>query len=73
MLDRGFSSSAMDKYLPGIRQVHLANGVNLPCLRTPYVKLVLEGRKHQDTARKRDGLVTVRLPITPYMLMLLKF
>ena len=72
MLNRGLSSSTMDTYLAGIRQVHLVNGVNLPCLRTPLVKLVLEGRKHQDTAKKRAGLTTVRLPVTPKVLLLLK-
>ena len=72
MINRGLSSSTMDSYLAGIRQIHLTNGVSLPILRTPLVKQIIEGKKHIDAVERRLNKKPVRLPVTPNVLKLLK-
>ena len=72
MIERGLAASTMDSYLAGIRQTHLASGENLPLLRTPLIKQILEGKKHLDSIDKRLHLKPVRLPVTPDVMKLLK-
>ena len=72
MIERGLAASTMDSYLAGIRQTHLASGVNLPVLRTPIIKQILDGKKHLDAIEKRLHLKPVRMPVTPDVMKLLK-
>ena len=72
LISRNLSTSTINTYLAGLRQVHLANGVNLPILRTPVVDQVLEGRKHLDAIRNNLGETAKRLPVTPNVMKLIK-
>lgn len=73
MIARNLSASTMESYMAGVRQTHLANGVCLPILRTPIVKQILEGKKHEDAMARKLGVKPIRLPVTPDVLKLLKY
>ena len=73
MIARNLSANTMESYIAGIRQTHLSNGVCLPILRTPIVKQILEGKKHEDSIAKKLEKKPIRLPVTPDILKLLKY
>ena len=72
LLDSGLSAATVDSYISGIKQVHLAAGLNPPDLRTPLVSTVIKGKRNLDNNDKRAGNKTTRIPITPNMLRYLK-
>ena len=54
----------VDKYLSGLRKIHLAEGVDIPSLRDPIVKLILSGKKNLDNIREKLEGKIKRDPVT---------
>ena len=69
---RKVSSSTVNSYLAGLRQLHLVNGVEIPLLRPPIVAQLLEGKKNVEVILARQGRKQKRLPVTLNVMKLLK-
>ena len=61
---RGLAGTTIETYLAGIRQMHVARGIEEQCFRTERVKLIIRGLKHRDTTEKRRAGQEGRKPIT---------
>ena len=72
LIKRGVRASTIEVYLSGIRAAHLESGLNPPNIRTDRIKLIINGKSHEDCQKKQTGELTTRLPITPNMLKLFK-
>ena len=72
LLDRNVSHATIDKYLSGVRQLHLAAGQPNPNLRTDLVKQIIKGRQHQNNIEKTIGENKSRIPVTPNIMLLIK-
>lgn len=71
--ERNLKSKIIDKYLSGLRMVHLSEGLDLPCLREPIVKLTLSGKHNWDSVKEKiGGNSNKRDPITFDMMKLFK-
>ena len=51
--ERQVKSKTIEKYLSGLRMVHMTQGVDIPCLREPMVKLILSGKHNWDNMKER--------------------
>ena len=69
---RKVSSSTVNSYLAGLRQLHLVNGVEIPLLRPPIVAQLLEGKKNVEIIIARQEKKQKRLPVTLNVMKLLK-
>ena len=69
---RKVSSSTVNSYLAGLRQLHLVNGVEIPLHRPPIVAQLLEGKKNVEVILARQGRKQKRLPETLNVMKLLK-
>ena len=64
---RGLMGTTVDKYLSGVRMVHLSLGYDEPCLREPIIKLIVKGRKNWDAVnakligKRGKSLVTITM------------
>ena len=61
---RKVKSVTVDKYLSGLRMIHLTQGLDIPSLRDPIVKLILTGKKNWDNVRETLEGKTKRDPVT---------
>jgi hypothetical protein len=72
-VDRGLSGATVSCYLSGLRQLHVMRGIEPSRhLRSDLVKLVLKGKKNEDTIIKKWGAAKHRLAITESIMLLLK-
>ena len=62
--ERQVKSKTIEKYLSGLRMVHMTQGVDIPCLREPMVKLILSGKHNWDNMKERLDGKRKRDPIT---------
>ena len=69
---RKVKAITIEKYLSGLRMVHMAQGSDLPCLREPIVKLILTGRKNWDNIKEKLEGKKKRDPVTVDMMKFLK-
>ena len=69
---RKVSVSTIEKYLSGIRLVHLKKGFNVPALRPEIVKVVLTGLSQKEKIQIRIGKKVERLPVTISVLELIR-
>ena len=69
---RNVSVSTIDKYLSGIRLMHLKEGYNVPALRPDIVQSVLVGLEQQENVEKRLKGKVERLAVTKSVLKLIK-
>ena len=69
---RKVAAATIEKYLSGIRMLHLKQGYNVPALRPDIVKTVLVGLEQQENVEKRLGGKTERLAVTTSVLKLIK-
>ena len=72
LLERNLSHATIDKYLSGLRQLHLVAGFPDPNLRTDLLKQIIKGRKNQNTVEETVGECKSRIPITPKLMLLMK-
>ena len=72
LLDRNLSASTISTYVASLRHLHMTNGHSVTTLRSATVDLLIEGRKHLDAIKKREGKNADRLPVTPTVMRLLK-
>ena len=72
LIDRKVKSNTCEKYLSGIRMLHLTKGLDAPALRPAIVTLLLKGRENfeqiQETLNKKEK----RIPVTVIVMKLLK-
>ena len=68
LMSRGLSTSTINSYLAGVRQAHLVKNIELPVLRSPIIKQILEGTKKIDALKQRLGEKPKRLAVTPLIL-----
>ena len=68
---RGVKHATITNYLAGVRQLHIAKGMEPPVLRSQLVNLILSGVKNMDKL-KEEGAGKERLPMTMSMMKLLK-
>ena len=69
---RKVSVGTIEKYLAGIRLLHLKEGHNVPALRPDIVKSVLVGLEQQENIEKRLSGKAERLAVTTSVLKLIK-
>jgi len=69
---RNVKASTVNSYLAGVRQLHIATGLEPPNLRSSLVKLVLKGVSNRDGIQKRSGGKKGRLPMTLNMMLIFK-
>jgi hypothetical protein len=69
---RKVSVGTIEKYLSGIRLMHLKKGFNVPALRPDIVKSVLVGMEQQENVEKRLKGKAERLAVTTTVLKLIK-
>jgi hypothetical protein len=69
---RKVKGTTINSYLSGIRQLHIARGMDPPNIRDGFINLVLKGKMNKDAAEKRSGTQRTRLPVTVNVMMLLK-
>ena len=67
---RKVKANTISSYLAGIRQQHLALGMEAPAIRSPMVKLILKGRRNMDCISDRQK--PTRLPMTIKLMKTLK-
>ena len=72
MDERKVKASTIEKYLSGLRMIHLTEGTEIPCLREPMVKLILTGRKNWDNLKERTENKSKRDPVTAEMMKFFK-
>ena len=61
-------ASSIEKYLSGLRMIHIAQGLDIPSLREPIVKLILTGKKNWDNVREKLNDKNKRDPVTLEMM-----
>lgn len=68
---RNLSSSTIENYLAGVRQIHITKGFPVPSFRTDLVKAILKGKQNSE---KIENLTPrqIRLPATINIMKLLK-
>jgi hypothetical protein len=70
---RGLKGATIRGYLAGLRQLHIARGIDPPqALRSELVKQMLRGLTNSDGMAKRTGEHRGRLPITTGVMLLIK-
>jgi len=70
---RNVKGTTVNSYIAGVRMLHIIKGAALPVLRSDFIKLVLTGVKHKETASKLRGTSPrERQPITADVMRLLK-
>ena len=69
---RGVKSITIDKYLSGLRMIHLTKGHDIPCLREPIVKLILTVRTNWDNIKEELEGKRRRDPVTISMMKFFK-
>ena len=73
MMDkRKIRANSIDKYLSGLRMLHLTQGFDAPCLRDPIVKLILTGRSNWDNIKDKLEGRKQRDPVTLDMMKFFK-
>ena len=72
LLKENLSAGTIESYLSGLRQAHLAAGLQGNGLRSEFVKQVIRGRKNQAITNQSNPSTSKRLPITPAILALIK-
>ena len=72
LIERNVSHATIDKYLSGLRQLHLVAGFPDPNLRTDLIKQIIKGRKNQNTVEETVGECKARIPVTPKLMLLIK-
>lgn len=70
--ERKVAVGTIEKYLAGIRLMHLKNGYNVPALRPDIVKSVLTGLEQQENVEKRLKGKPERMAVTTSVLKLIK-
>ena len=70
--ERRVAVGTIEKYLAGIRLMHLKNGYNVPALRPDIVKSVLTGFEQQENVEKRLKGKSERMAVTTSVLKLIK-
>ena len=68
LLNRKLSTPTINAYLSGLRQTHLAQGLDIPTLRTPLINQILDGTKKLDAIKANSGEKRTRLAVTPLVL-----
>ena len=68
--NRNLSVSTINSYLAGLRQLHLAKGLQIPNIRSDLVSLILSGKKNVDLLYPVEK--PTRIPVTPTILRILK-
>ena len=68
--NRNLSASTINSYLAGLRQLHLAKGLQLPNIRSDLVNQILAGKKNVDLLL--PVIKPTRIPVTPTILRILK-
>lgn len=71
LTERKLSSSTVENYLAGVRQIHIMKGIQVPNFRTDLVKTVLKGQQNFDKGNKLSTKFK-RLPATINIMKLLK-
>ena len=69
---RKVSAKTVEKYLSGIRLVHMKEGFNVPALRPEIVKAILAGLAQKEKIDLRLGKKAERLPVTISVLDLIR-
>ena len=69
---RELAGSTIETYLSGVRQMHVARGIEERFTRSERIKVILKGIKHRDITGKRQAGKESRKPITPEILSVLK-
>ena len=69
---RGLAGSTIETYLSGVRQMHVARGIEGSYIRSERIKVILRGIKHRDVTEKRRDGREGRKPITQEVLSVLK-
>ena len=69
---RNVTAGTINKYLSGIRLMHLKEGYNVPALRPDIVQSVLTGLEQQENVEKRLKGKVERLAVTKSVLKLIK-
>ena len=73
MMDkRKIRANSIDKYLSGLRMLHLTQGFDAPRLRDPIVKLILTGRSNWDNIKDKLEGRKQRDPVTLDMMKFFK-
>ena len=72
LIDKEVSHATINKYLSGVRQLHLAAGHQEFTIRSDLIKQILTGRKHQGNVEETVGEKKSRIPITPNIMLLMK-
>ena len=70
--NRKVSSKTVEKYLAGLRMVHMKEGHNVPALRPEIVKTILTGLAQKERVDLRLGKKAERLPVTVSVLELIR-
>ena len=69
---RGVTSATINNYLSGVRQLHIAKGIDKVELRSQKISTLLDGLKNKEMAEKRMKGTEKRKPITLEILRTLK-
>ena len=69
---RKVSAKTVEKYLAGLRMVHMKEGYNVPALRPDIVKAILTGLAQKERLDLRLGKKAERLPVTISVLDLIR-
>ena len=69
---RKVKATSAEVYLSALRQIHIVKGLEPPSLRPDIVKTILQGAKHQNTAKDRLENTPKRLPVTVTMMKMIK-
>lgn len=69
---RKVKHGTISSYLAGLRQLHIAVGLEAPNLRTSLVNTILRGKRHMDVMEKKRGKKADRLPVTLNVMNLIK-
>ena len=72
LIKKGLAATTVDKYLSGIRAMHLAAGHTNFNIRNDLVKAVITGRKNQNNIEESIGEKKERIPVTPKLMLLIK-
>ena len=72
LVKKGLSAATIEKYLSGLRAMHLAMGFSDFRLRSDLVKSLIQGRKNQGLVEESVGEKGNRIPVTPNILLLIK-
>ena len=72
MHDKNLSAKTCDKYLSGIRMMHLRNGYDVPVLRPAIISLLLKGRENFEDIQNKLNKKEKRTSVTLMEIKLLK-